>query len=83
MDIVSELVLRALCAVHEISGYNPTIGELANVTMLSSGVVDRRLQRLIDGGYVCTDIQDEGRVRYRFMPTNEGIIFVSQKRRYS
>jgi len=83
MDIVSELVLRALCAVHGIAGYNPTIGEIAAIAMLSRGLVDRRLQKLTDGGYVCTDIQDEGRVRYRFMPTIEGLSFVNQKRRYS
>jgi len=82
MDIVSELVLRALTAVHGISGYNPTIGELANITMLSYGVVDRRLQRLADLDMVYSDVQESGRVRYRFAPTHEGLIFVSQKRRY-
>jgi len=82
MDIVSELVLRTLCAIHGIAGYNPTVGEIAKICMLSEGLVCRRLGKLIDGDYVVADILEEGKIRYRFWPTQEGIIFINQNRRY-
>jgi len=80
MDIVSELVLAATAAMNGVSGYCPTIGEIANVAGVSDGVVTRRLEKLCGLGMIETHCYKKGRVRYRFYPTTEAYIFLNSKK---
>lgn len=81
MDIVSELVLTSVAAMNGVSGYCPTIGDIANVANVSYGVATRRLEKLCGLGMIETHGYKKGRVRYRFYPTTEAYIFLNSKRK--
>jgi len=65
-------VLHAVKALHSVSGYNPTIGEVAKVAGVSYGVSDRALQKLCGLQYVDCHKQKGKRVQYRFSSNNFG-----------
>ena len=74
-------LLDTLACIARPAGYIPSVGELARIADLSSGVCDRALQVLCRRGYVECVKQERRRVKFRFMLTTKGIHYVVDNRR--
>lgn len=66
-------VLHAVAALHKVSGYNPTIGEVAKVAGVSYGVATRALEKLCGLQYVDCHTALTERVKYRFSSNGFGL----------
>lgn len=66
------VVLHAVKEMHGVSGYNPTIGEVAKVAGVSYGVADRCIIKLCELKYCECHESIGARVRYRFSSTQFG-----------
>jgi len=76
-------VLAALVKVHDISGYNPTIGELARISGVSYGVANRAMEKLCGLELVASRYSRNraNKAKYRFYPTYAGYRAFEQKGR--
>lgn len=72
-------VLKAVHALNSVSGYNPTIGEVAKVAGVTKGVATRALEKLCGLDYVACKKLSTKRARYSFYSTFGGDSFLSQK----
>ena len=75
------IVLLSLHLMHKVSGYNPTIGEVAKVAGVSYGVAYRALEKLCGFGYIRSHVQSTKKVGYRFSDTWQGEEFLKSKGR--
>lgn len=73
------VVLHALSCLHKVSGYNPTIGEIAKVAGVSYGVAYRALEKLCGYAFIQSHVQSTKKVGYRFSPSIAGNQFLSEK----
>lgn len=71
-------VLRAVAAMNSVSGYNPTIGEVAKVAGVSKGIATRALEKLCGANYVMCHKMHSKKARYSFYTTYEGDKFLSE-----
>lgn len=75
------VVLYALHVMHKISGYNPTIGEIAKVAGVSYGVAYRALEKLCGLGFIRSHVQATKKVGYRFSDTWQGQEYLKSRGR--
>ena len=72
-------VLRAVHAMNNVSGYNPTIGEVAKVANVSKGVATRSLEKLCGLGFVTCHKMRTKKPRYSFQIIFAGLDFLISK----
>lgn len=72
-------VLFAVHCMHRVSGYNPSIGEIAKVAGLSYGVTNRALVSLCGDGLIRSHCNMRARVKYRFSDTLQGGIALKER----
>jgi len=76
-----EAVLWAVGSMNRVSGYNPTIGEVAKVAGVSYGVCTRCLEKLCGAGFIETETNVKARIKYRFATTSDGSYYLVKKGR--
>jgi hypothetical protein len=72
-------VLHAVYCLRCVSGYNPTIGEVAKVAGVSYGVAYRALEKLCGFGFIKTHVQLTPKIGYRFSNTSDGSFHLQTK----
>jgi hypothetical protein len=75
------VVLFSLHLMHKVSGYNPTIGEVARVAGVSYGVAYRALEKLCGLGFIRSHVQAKKKVGYRFSDTWQGEAYLKSRGR--
>lgn len=71
-------ILKSVAAMNSISGYNPTIGEVAKVAGVSKGIATRALEKLCGAGYIACKKLHTKKARYSFYTTYEGDKFLHE-----
>lgn len=59
-------VLHAVCSMHGVSGYCPSVGEVGKVAGVTYGVAFRALEKLVSLQYIECHTSVGSRVAYRF-----------------
>lgn len=72
-------ILAAVNAMNIISGYRPSIGEIAKVAGVSYGVAYRGLEFLVGKELINSHVTMEKRTAYRFSPAPKGLDALKEK----